>query len=175
MRRTSWLRAITATLAGTAMLVALAGCAFTRPSEAAIAAPLDAEVETLMLLGFDDAEDYAADSGWPRGRGRGPLAGRPALRKNQLHGEVTVQTDDGLRTIVGQRGEVTTVDGSSLTVESTDGFVLTWDCADQCRIVDQGTRAEDLSVVEVGDLVGVAGVRQDTDLVARLVILPKAD
>jgi hypothetical protein len=98
---------------------------------------------------------------------------RVLLRKNTLHGEAVVRTKDGgTRTVLVQRGEVTSVDGDSLTVKSTDGFTLTWTFADDLRVVERrGTiQPEQL---EVGDQVGVAGTKEGDGGVARLVVIPR--
>src|SRR4029450_447591 len=52
-------------------------------------------------------------------------AGRVLLRRNPLHGEAVVQTKEGTKTVLVQRGEITAVDGDSVTVKSADGFTLT--------------------------------------------------
>ena len=39
---------------------------------------------------------------------------------------MAVQTDDATLTVVAQRGVVTAIDATSVTVKSTDGFTLTW-------------------------------------------------
>ena len=52
------------------------------------------------------------------GRGGG---WRHALGRRVLHGEVTVQTKDGVKTIVMARGEVTALSGDAITVKSSDG------------------------------------------------------
>jgi hypothetical protein len=46
---------------------------------------------------------------------------RHALGRRVLHGEVTVQTNDGVKTLVMARGEVTALSGSAITVKSSDG------------------------------------------------------
>ena len=38
-----------------------------------------------------------------------------------LHGEVTVQTDEGVKTVVMARGEVTALSGDAITIKSSDG------------------------------------------------------
>jgi hypothetical protein len=51
-----------------------------------------------------------------------PRAGwRHALGRRVLHGEVTVQTKDGTKTVVLARGELTALSGDAITVKSSDG------------------------------------------------------
>ena len=52
--------------------------------------------------------------------GRG-VGWRHALGRRVLHGEVTVQTQEGVKTIVMARGEVTALSGDAITVKSSDG------------------------------------------------------
>ena len=162
-------------------LLALTGCGVNRATdEPDWADPLVvAAVDTVDLADFGlSGDDHP---GWRDGfPGRGP--GRPGggprgaagLRGAGLHGEMTVQTDDGPRTIVMQRGTVEAVDGTTITVESSDGFVLDWTCADECRVVDDGSEVE-LSSLDVNATVGVVGLRDGADLAARVVRQPKAE
>jgi hypothetical protein len=66
-------------------------------------------------------------------RRHGPAV-RRHLRRNTLHGEITVQGRDGVRTVVVQRGAVTAVDGRAVTVKSADGWTLTWTLGDDVRV-----------------------------------------
>ena len=52
-------------------------------------------------------------------RGRGGL--QHALGQRVLHGEVTVQTPDGVKTLVMARGQVTALSKDAITVKSSDG------------------------------------------------------
>jgi hypothetical protein len=93
-----------------------------------------------------------------------------ALRKNTLHGEMTVQRKDGVRTIVVQRGTVTAVDGRTVTVKSSDGFALTWTLGEPIRVV-RDKKPADLSAVQAGAEVGVAGAKEGGTAVARRIVL----
>jgi hypothetical protein len=46
---------------------------------------------------------------------------RHALGRRVLHGEVTIQTQDGTRTVVLARGQVTALAKDAITVKSSDG------------------------------------------------------
>ena len=94
------------------------------------------------------------------------------LRRNTLHGEAVVETKDGPKTVVVQRGAVTAVNGDTLTVTSTDGFVLTWTFGADAKIVkDRAQVAKEQ--IKAGDQVGVAGVKEGDKNVARLVVVPR--
>jgi len=81
-----------------------------------------------------------------------------------------VQSKDGPKTIVVQRGEVTAVSGDELTVKSADGFSLTWAVGDKLRVV-QNRKAADQSAIKTGGQIGVAGVKDGEASRARLVVL----
>jgi len=160
---------------------------------------VDAEARALLLLGFDGAEFTAAADpvsvaslgtvdpetgavgtgpdatasreGAVRDRVRQRWQARHPLRQNGLHGEMTVMTANGPRTVVGQRGTVTAVDDSSITVESADGYTLTWTFGDPVIVIDRGVRAT-LAAIDVAATVGVTGTRDGPT--ARLIVLPKA-
>jgi hypothetical protein len=92
--------------------------------------------------------------------------------RNVLHGEAVVQTEEGTKTVVVQRGEVTAITATSVTVKSTDGFTLTWTFSDQLRVFERRNQIQP-SAVAVGARIGVAGEKQAAGPVARLIVLPK--
>ena len=96
---------------------------------------------------------------------------RVLLRRNTLHGEVVVQTGDGTKTVLVQRGTVTAVDATSMTVASTDGYTLAWRFGDNLRVVQRRETIQPEQIA-VGTEVGVAGARDGDDAVARLVVVP---
>ncbi|WP_326554247.1 hypothetical protein [Micromonospora sp. NBC_01813] len=181
MRHSFGTKALVATAAGAVTLLAFTGCGIGRGTGGPeVADPLAvAAVETVDLADFDFASDEYPGwrdgfaGRWPGRPGGGPR-GAGGLRGAGLHGEMTVQTDDGPRTLVMQRGTVQAVDGTTITVESSDGFVLDWTCADECRVIDDGDEVE-LSSLDVDATVGVAGLRDGADLAARVVRQPKAE
>jgi hypothetical protein len=95
---------------------------------------------------------------------------RKYLRKNTLHGEVTVQGKDGAKTIVVQRGSITAVSGTGLTVKSTDGYTLTWTLAAKATVVQDKKKAG-ASALKTGEQVGVAGTRDGSADNARLIAI----
>lgn len=93
-----------------------------------------------------------------------------------LHGEITVggSNGSGSTTMLVQQGKVTGVDGSTVTVESSDGFTVTWTVTDQTRTGRPGRAGDqngqstpkatgDTSQLAVGDEVHAAGTKASTD------------
>ncbi|GAA1748161.1 hypothetical protein [Luedemannella helvata] len=97
---------------------------------------------------------------------------RHAFGKKALHGEVTVQTRNGTRTLVAQRGEITALTDATLTVRSADGYTLTWTFADKYHFF-QHRRLIQPTDLKVGMQVGVAGFKDGDTPKARAVIIPK--
>jgi hypothetical protein len=174
-------------LLAAAVAVALAGCGV---GQAAAPDPVEAaavgdEAQALTALGYDPVDlriagamDPADPSAEPddnaktdaRPGHRKPHHIRGFLRKNTLHGEIVVQTDDGTRTIAVQRGTVTAIDDDSMTVESTDGFTLTWSFGEKLRVIER-RKAVQPDDVDVGTEVGVAGAKDGDTATARLIVM----
>jgi hypothetical protein len=95
----------------------------------------------------------------PGGRGhRGPK-GPGGFGKGAIHGEFTVKNgDDGYRTLATQRGEVTAVSSSSITVKSEDGFSRSYTVNDDTLVNAGNDGIED---VKEGDTVHVTAVVED--------------
>ncbi|KOX14667.1 hypothetical protein ACWD6L_02235 [Micromonospora profundi] len=159
-----------------------------RDAAVEVAAALGVEGQALTAMGFDaddlDTQPVAApaspspttaEKARPK-RGeewRQRRQARVLLRKNTLHGEAVVQTKDGgTRTVAVQRGEVTAIDGNSMTVKSTDGFTMTWTFGEDLRVVERRTTVQP-SEVKVGAKLGVAGVKDGDKGVARLILIPR--
>jgi hypothetical protein len=161
------------------------------PDDARPALDLVAEAETVAALGVESglsaaaapdqsaggktgAENAAGEKagGEKAGDRRGRKAGaiRRLLRGNGLHGEVTVQGRKGVRTIAAQRGTVTAVTATAVTVKSADGFTATWTFGDKLR-VRQDRRDAERSAVRAGVEVAVAGTRDGDTRTARLIVL----
>jgi hypothetical protein len=136
-------------------------------------APADvtAEAAALEAVGLQaPAAPAPSASVSAKANGKGRPAVRRYLRKNTLHGEVTVQGKDGVRTVVVQRGTVTAVSGTQLSVRSADGFALTWTLGDKVRVRQDKAKA-DVSAVKTGARVGVAGAKEGSATTARLVVV----
>ncbi|MCI4063254.1 hypothetical protein MRQ36_12000 [Micromonospora sp. R77] len=189
---------VTALLAAAAL--GLAGCGPAQLAEGTakqtavdVAAAMGADGQALTAMGFDaadlDVEPVAAtaspdpsastqagpkDKQGARGQEwRKRHRARVLLRKNTLHGEVVVQTKDGgTKTVAVQRGQVTAIDDKSMTVKSTDGFTMTWTFGDDLRVVERRSTIQSTDV-KVGTTVGVAGAKEGSGGVARLVVVPR--
>jgi hypothetical protein len=171
--------ALTLSTLGLAGLLGLTGCGIgTGTTTAAVqaAADLSDEATALQAVGFDTgiaadpspSASAGAESATPKKDRR--IAIRKYLRKNTLHGEVTVQGKDGVKTIVVQRGTVTAVTSTSVSVKSTDGFALTWTFGDKLRVV-QDKKAVQTSALKVGQEIGAAGARNGNAIDARLIAI----
>ncbi|MFI7437317.1 hypothetical protein [Micromonospora haikouensis] len=162
-----------------------------------VSAALGAEGQALAALGFDPGDLDLVAAPAPAGSAApgspAPASGEPGAKerrgeraqewrkrrqarvllrkKNTLHGEVVVGTKDGgTRTVAVQRGEVTAIDGDSMTVKSTDGFTMTWTFGDDLRVVERRKTIQP-EAVRVGATVGVAGAKDGDAAKARLVLL----
>ncbi|AEH08106.1 MULTISPECIES: hypothetical protein [Protofrankia] len=95
---------------------------------------------------------------------------RAWLARRGLHGEFVTHSDGGYRTIGAQRGTVSAVSGSSLTIRSDDGYTVSYTVTDE-TIVRHGRDRAKISDVKVGDTVGVvAGVDGSTRSAVRLFV-----
>jgi hypothetical protein len=86
-----------------------------------------------------------------------------------LHGEVTVQTQDGTKTVVLARGEVTALSGDAITVKSSDGVETSFRMDGATRFGfrnEPDPRAE----LRVGEDAFVAGEKSGDTAVARRVV-----
>jgi hypothetical protein len=116
------------------------------------------------------APAVSADKAKARAGALGRGAGwRHALGRRVLHGEVTVQTRDGVKTIVMARGEVTALSGDALTVKSSDGVETSFRIDGDTRF---GFRNEpDPSAeLKVGEDAFVAGEKSGDSAVAKRVV-----
>lgn len=96
---------------------------------------------------------------------------RNAFGRNVQHGEAVVTTEEGTKTVVVQRGTVTAINDTSVTVKSADGFTLTWKFGDPFHVVEHRTKIQ-ASAIAVGTQVGVAGAKEGDATVARLLVVP---
>ena len=114
--------ALTLSTLGVTGLLGLTGCGLASHPAAAVAADVADEAYALQTVGLDTStatspspSASAATGASPKAKGEHRRAIRKYLRKNTLHGEVTVQGKAGVTTIVVQRGTVTAVTSSSVT------------------------------------------------------------
>jgi hypothetical protein len=96
-------------------------------------------------------------------------AWRHGLGRRVLHGEVTVQTNEGVKTVVMARGEVTALSTDAITVKSSDGVETSFRIDGDTRF---GFRNEPDPTAElkVGEDAFVAGEKSGDRAVARRVV-----
>jgi hypothetical protein len=178
-------------LAAAVALVGLSGCGRLRDRavDDAELSDLSWDAQALQTLGYapvdlrvtgtgadtvtdsSDSDASATDDGAPARRGRHPRL--RYLFQHALHGEATVQTDEGLKTVVAQRGTLTEVTDSTITVNSSDGYTVTWMLGASTVVVVERVRST-ISAVAVGTEVGVAGSREGDTVTLRLLVVPRA-
>jgi hypothetical protein len=130
-------------------------------------AALAAQSTTTQAQGgsADKADKLRARAG---GLGRGVGLGH-GLGRRVLHGEVTVQTQEGVKTIVMARGEVTALSKDAITVKSSDGVETSFAVDGDTRY---GFRNEPAPTAElkVGEDAFVAGEKSGDRAVAKRVV-----
>ncbi len=113
----------------------------------------------------------ASGSAQPEGkRGQHPGKGKrghlPRLGK-PVHAEAVVQDKDGkFLTVYTQRGEVTAVSATSITLKSADGFTSTYAINAETKI-GKDREAAKIGDVKVGDMAGVIAVKSGETKTAR--------
>ncbi len=154
-------------------------------SGTAAAAALSPEQSALTALGFTSADvtpvsgtanadpAVAPSASTKHPRLKKLAIRRLALRKNVEHGQVTVETKNGDETIDVQRGTVTAISSTSMTVKSTDGYSLTWTISSPLNVIEHRTKVQP-SAVTTGETVGVAGLQSGSAATAKLVVIPDA-
>jgi hypothetical protein len=141
---------------------AVAGVLLVSAAGAALAAQDTTTTTQAPAAGADKAR--AGLLGKDRGAGWGHALGRRVL-----HGEVTVQTREGVKTLVMARGEVTALSEDGITVKSSDGVETSFGIDDDTRY---GFRNEPDPTAElkVGEDAFVAGEKSSDRAVARWVV-----
>ena len=90
---------------------------------------------------------------------------RPAFLKRLQHGEFVVRDRDGFRTVAVQRGEVTAVSPSAVTLRSADGFARTYVVTGDTKIRSRGA-AGSIGDVQRGEAVTVVATKDGDRYVA---------
>jgi hypothetical protein len=188
--------ALATTALGVVALLGVSACSqLGNAASDAAATDLSPEASALAALGFAPADLVpVADtspspdatgtpapgaSGHP---GRKAPANRPPLRqltirralaRNVEHGEIVLQTKNGDKTIDVQRGTVTAISSTTITVKSADGFSETWTFGNPIHVVEHRTTVQP-SDVTAGETVGLAGTKSGGDLTASLLVIPNA-
>ena len=149
-RRTGWLGWVVAGV----LLVSAGGAAL---------AAQDAPTTT-------QAPAASADKAKARAGALGHGAGwRHALGRRVLHGAVTVQTREGVKTLVMARGQVTALSADAITIRSSDGVETSFGIGGDTRF---GFRNEPAPSAElkVGEDAFVAGEKSGDRAVAKRVV-----
>jgi hypothetical protein len=94
---------------------------------------------------------------------------RHALGRRVLHGEMTVQTREGVKTLVVARGEVSALSDDAITIKSSDGVETSFKLDGETRY---GFRNEPRPSAElkVGDQAFVVGEKSGQEATARRVV-----
>lgn len=135
---------------------------------------LVAGAAVLAMAGIGGGIAFAADSG-PTTTPAAPSAKAPhahhgahRLAHRVEHGEFTVHTKTGDQVIDLQRGQVSAVSATSVTVRSEDGFTATYTVGSASKVRVQ-KKASAIANVHTGDKVAVAATRSgNTDTLRRL-------
>ncbi len=98
------------------------------------------------------------------------LLQRLAHRRRALHGEVTVKTDQGTKTVVFARGKVTAVSDSSLTITSEDNVATSFALNGDTKF-GTGFALQSKDDLEVGVQATAAGQKQGSTVTARRVVV----
>ena len=105
---------------------------------------------------------------------RARLARLAFIARRAEHGQVTVATKNGPKTIAFERGTVQSVSGGSVAVKAADGTTWTWQVGSTTRVFSGGHRAA-ASALADGQRVAVAGlVSGGTDHARRVLIRPSS-
>lgn len=169
---------------GVVALIGLSAC-----GGATDTSSLGPEASALTSLGFSTDDVVTADSGstgavvpaadpsaspsastgqHPRLRG---LALRRRLGRNVEHGEVVVKTKNGDKTIDIQRGTVTAISATGVTVKSADGFTESWTFGNPIHVIENRTSVQP-SAVTTGEEIGIAGAKNGGTVTATLIVIP---
>jgi hypothetical protein len=158
---------------------------------AAATTSMSPEASALTALGFSDTDvtaggttpDGAAPDASPsakakKGDGKHhPLLRRLAIRRGLArhiqHGEITVTTKDGDKTIEVQRGTIADISDTTVTVKCTDGFTMTWTFGSPIHVIEHRTTVQPTDL-EAGDIIGVAGIKDGDKDIAKLIVVPNA-
>jgi hypothetical protein len=166
---------------GAAALLGLTACGGTDLTDS-----LTPEATALTAVGFSEPE-LAPDDPTPAPsssaagsasaaakphKGRRPVL-RRELARHVEHGEVVVQTKEGDKTVDVQRGTVTAITSTSVTVKSADGFTQTWAFGSPLKVVEHRATVQP-SEVKTGIQIGVAGVKKGSTVTANLIVIPEA-
>jgi hypothetical protein len=152
-RRTGWLGWVVAGV----LLVSAGGAALAAQSATGT-------TQTPSAGGTADKANKARAGALGRGGGW-----RHALGRRVLHGEVTVQTREGVKTLVMARGQVTALSGDAITIRSSDGVETSFGIDGATRFGFRNQPAPSAEL-KVGEDALVAGEKSGDRATARRVV-----
>ncbi|WP_155369359.1 hypothetical protein [Catellatospora vulcania] len=174
---------------GLSALLGLTACGPSDMSSAATGLVASVEAEALAAMGVAPMDLVAAESELDTTASPAPDAKdklgeraenwrkrhalRVALRRDVQHGEAVVESKKGPVTVLVQRGVVTAVDATSITVKSADGFTQTWHYGEKLRVVEKRATIQ-ATELKAGAQVAVAGPKDGDTPTARLIVIPLA-
>jgi hypothetical protein len=92
------------------------------------------------------------------------------LLRRAMHGQVTVASKNGPKTITFERGIVQSISGSSVAVKAADGVTWTWQVGSEARVYRDGQNVSS-DALAAGQRVAVLGlVAGGTDQARRVLI-----
>jgi hypothetical protein len=91
------------------------------------------------------------------GGARARLARLAFLARRAEHGQITVATKNGPKTVAFERGTVQSVSGTSVVVKAADGVTWTWQVGSKARVFHGGHLAGVRALAE-GQQIAVAGL-----------------
>ncbi|MEO3796436.1 DUF5666 domain-containing protein [Nonomuraea sp. B10E15] len=104
------------------------------------------------------------------------FSAHPPKRGEVLYGETVTRDDDGRTTVRNhQRGRITEVAGTSMTVRSADGTSWTWVLDGDTEVRADGKDDASVADLKAGDDVMVAGTRAGGRRTASFVTSPPPD
>jgi hypothetical protein len=125
----------------------------------------------LALAGIGGGVAFAAGgstpptAATPTAAAHSPAAAKRLGRRVE-HGEVTVRKGKGTQVVDTQRGQVTAVGATSVTVRSKDGFSATYVVGSTSKVRAAKKQAT-ISAVKAGDQVGVVAIRSGSVVTVR--------
>ena len=149
-RRTGWLGWAVAAV----LLLSAGGVALAAQPGSPTTTQAQGQADSLRKAGTPGLRGF----GWRRG-----------LARRALHGEVTVQTKDGVQTWVAARGEVTELTDDRITIKSSDGVATSFRIDGDTRFGFRN-QPQPSAELKVGDHGWVVGTRSgDSNLAKRVV------
>jgi hypothetical protein len=92
------------------------------------------------------------------------------LLRRAMHGQVTVGSKDGPKTIAFERGIVQSISGGSVVVKAADGVTWTWQVGSEAHVYRDGRKVS-RDVLATGQRVAVLGLMTGgTDQARRVII-----